>query len=59
MVLGEDFGKVPAEAEDRAEGTASTRFDILRWVMARINLAEVDGDRAIADPLGHWHEVEP
>jgi len=27
--------------------------------MARAALADADGDRELADPLGHWDEVPP
>lgn len=58
MALNEDFGKVPAEAPEHAPPELSSRFDVLGWVMDRIE-AEDLGDAALTDPLDHWEDVTP
>ena len=58
MVLGEEFDRVPAEEPSiPARERVYERVDVLSWVMARCGLEDVDGDRALADPHGHWEEV--
>jgi len=58
VVLGEEFDRVPAEEPNIPEQErAHERVDVLSWVMARYALEDVDGDRALADPHGHWEEV--
>ncbi len=56
MVLDTDFSRVPAEPDIRP-GKHHERVDVLASVMARIAIADADGDVELADPLDHWDEV--